>query len=265
MPERLIPSDHAEWRKFGHQHLQRYRFAHDRIEGPRVLDLACGVGYGSYILAQGRDRQVTGIDLDAQAVAYGHAHYEHPNLRLLEGNALTWRHDGPLFDTIVSFETIEHLPDAPAFVARIASLLAPDGLLLISAPNALQHTRAPVPVANEFHLSEPDYAEFRRWLEPFFTIESEWEQSPVNVPGLEELARLRHDTETLQSRWWLRAANRLEGAWRRLGGGPRPPTAVQTAGHFLAVTDILPLLPERRAQCEVFVFACRRRKPSAHA
>lgn len=258
MPERLEPANRPEWRQFGHQHLQRYRFALGRIEGPRVLDLACGVGYGSYVLAQAPGRNVTGIDLDPQAIAYGHAHYQRPGLRLLNGDALKWQNDGAPFDTIVSFETIEHLPEPAAFVARIASLLKPGGVFLVSAPNTLQHKLAPEPVENEFHLSEPDYATLCSWLQPHFTLEAEWEQSTVTPPGLDELDGLSRESEVLRSRWWLRAANRLEGGWRALLGRRRPVRPPSRRAHFVSSTDIFPLLPERRAECEVFVFVCRR-------
>ncbi|MDI1251366.1 MAG: class I SAM-dependent methyltransferase [Lacunisphaera sp.] len=259
MPERLEPINHADWRQFGHQHIQRYRFALERIEGSRVLDLACGVGYGSYVLSQASDRDVIGLDLDPAAIAYGHAHYERPGLRLLNGDALKWRNDGAPFDTIVSFETIEHLPDPVAFVAHAASLLKPGGLFLVSAPNTLQFKQAPEPIENEFHLNEPDYATLCAWLQPHFTIEAEWEQSPVMPPGLENISGLSHEAGLLHSRWWLRAANRLEGGLRTLLGRNRPPRKPPLRTPVLITTDIFPLLPERRAACEVFLLVCRRR------
>ena len=257
MPERLEPAQHAAWRQFGHQHLQRYQFALDRIEGHRVLDLACGVGYGSYILSQAHERQVTGIDLDPGAIGYGQAHYQRSGLRLIVGDALRWRNEAAPFDTIVSFETIEHLPDPAGFVAHVATLLKPGGRFLVSAPNTLQHKRAPEPIENEFHISEPDYATFRSWLEPHFTIEAEWEQSPVGPPGLENADWLEREAAVQRSRWWLRGANRLERGLRALmgknesGGQPARPV------HYIAKTEVLPLLPERRDRCEVFLFVCR--------
>lgn len=258
MPERLEPSNHTEWSRFGHQHLQRYRFALERIEGRRVLDLACGVGYGSFVLSQAEGRDVTGIDLDPHAVAYGEAHYRREGLRLLQGNALTWQNDGAPFDSVVSFETIEHLPDAPAFIARVAALIKPGGLFIVSAPNTLQHKLAPDPVSNEFHLSEPDYPTLCDWLLPHFRIEAEWEQSSVRPPGLDSIANLAGEIEKVNRRWWLRAANRIEGALRALFRTGVRLEPIHSQPSFLATTDIFPLLPERRSACEVFVFVCRR-------
>lgn len=259
MPERLVPGT-PEWRRFGHQHLQRYMFAQERIVGRRVLDLACGVGYGSYILAQATSREVTGVDLDAEAVAYGQRHYTRPGLRLLVGDALRWGEVGEKFDTIVSFETIEHLPAPPAFVARLAERLPPDGRLIVSAPNTLQHKRKAIPIENPHHLSEPDYATLCGWLAPHFVVEAEWEQSTVVPLGTNEVSSLRNSIDTLQHAWWLRAANRIEHTLR--GRAPSPFPAASDSVSMLASTELLPLLPERRDACEVFIFVCRRRSLS---
>jgi len=258
MPERLEPDNRAEWRQHGHQHLQRYRFALQKIEGQRVLDMACGVGYGSYVMSQGRDREVTGLDLDADAIKYGNAHYARPGLRFINADALNWEHNVVPFDTIVSFETIEHLPNPKAFMARVAELIRPGGRFLVSAPNILQHQRAPEPVENPYHLNEPDYATLCGWLEPFFIIEEEWEQSTLLTPGADHFTSLRQEADQLHRRWWLRAANRIESFMR----GKKPQKAVRqrlpAAPRMVGSTDIFPLLPERREDCEVFLFVCRR-------
>lgn len=92
-------------------HIQRYEFASDALTGSRVLDMACGCGYGSALLAERHpDKQITGIDIDPEAIAYAQANYQRPNLRYQCANAETFA-DSSGFDSIVSLETIEHLPD----------------------------------------------------------------------------------------------------------------------------------------------------------
>ena len=257
MPERLFPGS-PEWQRFGHQHLQRYMFASERIAGLRVLDLACGAGYGSYVLAQSAEREVLGVDLNADAVAYGLQHYSRPRLRLVVGDALNWDLHEEKFDTVVSLETIEHLTNPHAFVAQVAKHLQPRGRLIVSAPNTLQYKRAPIPTENPFHLNEPDYATLCGWLTPYFEIEAEWEQSTIVPAAATEVESLRRSLDTIQHTWWLRAANRIEHALR----GRPASSALVAARHetMLTSTEIIPLLPERRAACEVFIFICRRRE-----
>jgi SAM-dependent methyltransferase len=258
MPERLKPSDRLEWSHYGHQHLQRYRFALQKLEGTRVLDMACGVGYGSYIMSQGRGREVTGIDLDKQAIEYGNKHYKRSGLRLVNADALHWQSEGDPFDTVVSFETIEHLPNPQSFVSRVAKLIKPGGRFLVSAPNILQHQKAAEPIANPYHLNEPDHATLCTWLEPFFVVEEEWEQSTVVTPGSDSFSALRAEADELQRRWWLRAANRLESFVRGKGSCDTVKHRREVSPRMVGSTDIFPLLPERREDCEVFLFVCRR-------
>lgn len=115
-------------------HLQRYAFASRALRGQRVLDMACGCGYGSALLAeQHPDKQIIGIDIDPEAIAYAQAHYQRPNLRYLCANAETFS-DAEGFDSIVSLETIEHLPDPIRLVANYARLLAAGGGIIASVP-----------------------------------------------------------------------------------------------------------------------------------
>lgn len=115
-------------------HLERYEFAARHLRGEQVLDMACGCGYGSALLAERHpDKQVTGVDIDPAAIAYAHQHYQLPNLRYVcadaESFAATQR-----FDSIVSLETIEHLPNPRQLVANYARLLAAGGRVIASVP-----------------------------------------------------------------------------------------------------------------------------------
>lgn len=115
-------------------HLQRYGFASRSLQGQRVLDMACGCGYGSALLAeQHPDKQITGIDIDPEAIAYAQANYQKANLRYLCANAETFA-DGAGFDSIVSLETIEHLPSPQRLIENYARLLAKNGVIVASVP-----------------------------------------------------------------------------------------------------------------------------------
>lgn len=106
-------------------HVQRYLFAAERIQKlPRVLDIACGCGYGSWLL-HGAGNGVTGVDICKEAINYANGKYAGP--AYLRQRAEETKGE---WDAICSFETLEHLAD-PACV--LASNRAP--LLIASVPN----------------------------------------------------------------------------------------------------------------------------------
>ena len=114
-------------------HLARYEWAL-RVLKPesRVLDVACGVGYGAYLMAQA-GHTVLGLDRDPEAIAYAREHYAHPNACYRCGDA-SWAggYEDDSFDAVTSFETLEHLED-PAALLRTLHRLAP--VVLASVPN----------------------------------------------------------------------------------------------------------------------------------
>lgn len=133
-------------------HRGRYEFACAYVpSGAEVLDIACGVGYGSFLLAtRAPARGVTGVDLSAEALEYGRRHYQAPNLQFVEGDALAFPLPENHYDVIVSFETLEHLREPRPFLERLYSALKPGGRLLLSVPN---EESAPFQVGHSrFHL-----------------------------------------------------------------------------------------------------------------
>ena len=138
--ERLIPDQvHAEDRAGAESlelHLQRYEFAAQHARAGRLLDLACGVGYGTRLLADRRSDLVslTGVDLSTGATEYAEGHYSCERVRYRQGDAMSFGGEGETFDTIVSLETIEHLPEPYTFFARLCGLLSPNGVLVAAPP-----------------------------------------------------------------------------------------------------------------------------------
>ena len=115
-------------------HLERYQFAAHHVQGSNVLDMACGCGYGTFLLAQQHpDKQVTGVDLDPSAIAYAQQHYQRDNLEFICANAEQFSSNQP-FDTIVSLETIEHLPCPITLAKNQIKLLSSTGRLIASVP-----------------------------------------------------------------------------------------------------------------------------------
>lgn len=129
-------------------HLARYEWAAAQLSG-RVLDVACGTGYGAALLSE--RCETTGIDNSPEAVR--HARSSVPSARFLLHGLPSIPLPDASFDAVVSFETVEHIPDDRAFLTEVRRVLRPDGLLLLSTPNK-DVTSPDGPPANPFHVRE---------------------------------------------------------------------------------------------------------------
>lgn len=112
-------------------HLARYVWAVQFCEGKRVLDAACGAGYGSMILSWVA-RTVHGIDRSNVAISYARRCFATPNSNFMESSV--YKFTEMSFDRIVSFETIEHLEHPKEFVEQAWEALVRGGLFIVSAP-----------------------------------------------------------------------------------------------------------------------------------
>jgi 2-polyprenyl-3-methyl-5-hydroxy-6-metoxy-1,4-benzoquinol methylase len=116
-------------------HRHRYRFASHVIGSGAVLDVACGVGYGSYMLGRADPaRTVLGRDRCARAIEFARRTYGRPNVAFECGDALGQPGEGR-FDAIVSLETLEHIQDEVAFLRVLHRLARSRCTLVISTPN----------------------------------------------------------------------------------------------------------------------------------
>jgi SAM-dependent methyltransferase len=107
------------------QHLARYRWAGGFAPGRRVLDAACGTGYGSRLLFEAGAQNVVSVDVSAEASA----------ARFLRADVTRLPFDDGAFDLYVSFETLEHVEDDHALIREARRVLAPGGRFLCSTPN----------------------------------------------------------------------------------------------------------------------------------
>lgn len=152
-------------REIWYEHFHRYAFALPLAEGKRVLDAACGEGYGSALLARCA-RHVLGVDISIEAISHANKRYaaQQANLSFRQADvAALDALPSASFDLICSFETLEHLQAQEAMLAGFRRLLAPGGVLLVSTPD--RHNYSDVPgFKNEHHVRELYRPEFEAML-----------------------------------------------------------------------------------------------------
>ncbi len=155
MPEWMNIEEMASEQPEKHIHIERYEYAASVLGGKRVLDCACGMGYGTAILAVACD--AVGVDLDPAAIALAREQY--PGCRFEVGDVYTFPMDG--YEAFVSLETLEHL-DRPA---EIIDRLPPSVTdIVVSAPIR------PTVGWNPWHRSDFTHGSFCQLIERVFRV-----------------------------------------------------------------------------------------------
>jgi len=153
--EFFVPGRCGRWTE--ELHRARYKFARDYVVGKDVLDIACGLGYGSAALASAGARSVVGVDIRADNVSHAEQEYGSDKVRFNQGDITTYGEDES-FDVVVCFETIEHISSYNAAIRNCKRILRKGGLLLVSSPNrTLSSPRLKLVTGtpeNRFHIRE---------------------------------------------------------------------------------------------------------------
>jgi SAM-dependent methyltransferase len=196
--ERTLP-DVPEENYWFQRHLVVYEWIAAQVAGLRVVDMACGEGYGSDLIAGRGAASVVGVDANPEAHEHARLRYVRPNLRyerdLVESFAEPC-------DAVVFLQTIEHVQDPGAILEHFKSMLGPGGLLFVSTPNLL--TLAPPGAEksdNPWHVKEYREEEFRELCESHF--------ERVELLGLFHARKLRVHEIAIRLGW--------DSVHRRLG------------------------------------------------
>ncbi|MCW2524522.1 MAG: glycosyl transferase family 2 [Frankiales bacterium] len=162
-----------------YEHYHRYAIARDLARGKRVLDLGCGEGYGSALLAEVA-REVVGVDIDEAAVEHARRTYSAPNLTFESGSMVNTSllSDEAEFDVVVCFDAIEHVDDHEAVMKLARGRLAADGVLLLSSPDSAVY-RHDHGNENPFHVHELTAEDLKSLLARTFTHHTLMYQSLV--------------------------------------------------------------------------------------
>lgn len=161
-------------REIRYEHFHRYAFARDLVAGKRVLDAACGEGYGSALLA-GAAAAVTGVDRSEEAVEHARQRYRAANLDFECADCLQLPFDADSFDCVVSFETLEHLADQDDLLREFRRVLKPAGFLILSSPDKAVYSDT-LQNRNEFHVRELYRHELETLLRAHFPAFRLWGQ-----------------------------------------------------------------------------------------
>jgi SAM-dependent methyltransferase len=184
--ERTLP-DVPEENYWYRRHVAVYEWIAEQCAGMRVVDLACGEGYGSDLLARSA-AEVTGVDANPEAFEHARARYRRRNLQFQRGLVEDFDQE---VDAVVFLQTIEHIHEPGALLERI-SQIAPAAY--ISTPNRL--TLAPPGAEksdNPWHLREYDARQYRDLLEPHFRS--------VEILGLFHARKLRVHELAIRFGW----------------------------------------------------------------
>ena len=230
-------------------HLVRYQLAASLIRpGDTVFVAACGLGYGSHILAGlSPAARVTGIDLSDWAVDYAKRNYGSDRVDFICGSLPNVLNDVPegSVDFVVSFETLEHVPDPVALLAAFVQVLKPGGRIFLSVPNDWADETGEDP--NPHHLHVYDWARIRRELDAYFIVESAWSLTASGcktgtdrtwLPQPRKLEQVALDkAQATEGEWWLVCATKSPLA--------KPARAYDNTVHadFLGRTHLVDFAP----------------------
>jgi 2-polyprenyl-3-methyl-5-hydroxy-6-metoxy-1,4-benzoquinol methylase len=194
--ERTLP-DVPEENYWFRRHLAVYEWIAAQCAGKRVIDMACGEGYGSDVLANAA-RSVVGVDANPEAHEHARLRYTRPNLRFARELIETFCEPA---DVVVFLQTIEHLKDPGAALAHFRSLVGEgdvggsgNGVVIVSTPNVL--TLAPKGAKrsdNPWHVHEYEADEFEMLCRGTF--------AHVEMYGLFHARKLRAHALALKLGW----------------------------------------------------------------
>ncbi|WP_110114963.1 class I SAM-dependent methyltransferase [Bacillus sp. CGMCC 1.16541] len=186
--ERMIPELMKPTNGMLLEHLARYHFAIHYVKG-RVLDFACGSGFGSQSMAKAakkRINEIVGIDIDGDSIKYANAHYYHPSVTFVQADAVDPSLPEKLgqFDVIVSFETLEHIENEAQYMNNIFQMLKPGGTLVISTPFGSGRGK---PTLEPFHVHQLTEEEFKQLFTSYSQVDFYYQKGVLVEPGREGL------------------------------------------------------------------------------
>ncbi len=187
--ERTLP-DVPEENYWYRRHLVVYEWIAARTAGMRLIDMACGEGYGTDVLARSA-ASVVGVDANPEAHEHARLRYGRENVRFARDLVATFAEPA---DAVVFLQTIEHIEHPGEVLEHFRSLVGDHGTVFLSTPNVL--TLAPRGAersGNPWHVHEYRAEEFERLCGEHF--------ADVEMYGLYHARKLRGHEIALRLGW----------------------------------------------------------------
>lgn len=195
-------------------HVSRYVHAAKQIRpNDIVLDAACGMGYGTAVLAAcSPGSRFIGVDIDQDSIDYAQANYaaQNPQIsyRACDVTQLNFLPDHSV-DAVISFETIERIPNYDIFLAEVKRVLKPDGRFIGSVPNLWCDETGNDPNPHHFHVF--DWNKLQQAVEKYFIVDDRVAQIAGGGFKMRESRRIIQKvnlsySRPLETEWWLISA-----------------------------------------------------------
>lgn len=156
------------------EHMHRYVIANELVKDLIVLDIACGEGYGTNLLASSA-KEITGIDIDYNTISNAQIKYTKKNIRFKKGSISQIPEPDSTYDAIVCFETLEHITEHEIALKELKRVIKPDGILIISTPDKRFYSDLPN-YQNPFHKKELYEQEFKNLISAYFKFSKYYSQ-----------------------------------------------------------------------------------------
>ncbi len=150
--------------RYAIEHLHRYAFAMQYIQGKDIIDIASGEGYGANLMCSVA-KSVIGVDISEEAVRFANTKYKTPNVSYKQGSATQIPLPDSSIDVVVSFETIEHHDQHDEMMQEIKRILKPDGFLIMSTPQKAEDGI----IRHPYHVKELYFEEFKELVNKYFS------------------------------------------------------------------------------------------------
>ena len=185
--ERIIPEEFKSKEEYllYLRHLFAYEFAKERIpEKAFVLEVGCGEGYGTKLLSQSVGK-IIGLDVDKNTIAHSSVKYGAENCFFRTYDGVKIPYEDSTFDTVVSFQVIEHIEDDANYVSEIYRVLKGNGTLILTTPNRTNRLKPGQKPWNKFHIREYYPEELEKILNNKFYDVKIW-----GIRGNDEVQRI---------------------------------------------------------------------------